>query len=965
MSNNILKRIGAILLVIVMMGTAIIQITTVPFSTYTYDSSTFVPKITPQHYDTRASKRILLSDNADGSPKFAGQGFGKDDTRAASGNYSYNDSPGSTYSAQEGASLTSVVVIDLTNAVNPELSISSYMLCDNFNYVSGAGGTILVSTDGGSNWASLDPQNTAGNYDMQVNQDFAGYHIDYIMTGHDAGWSTKVWSLAPYVGASNFKIMFLFFSVDAGNTGDEGWYIDDIVVQADNTPPEAPMLLKVQDDPSLNAEGVVRNPSGDVELSWTCEDPDGDEIQSVLVHLATSTGVNSDDPGTPDNFKVFWGYVNASGGNPPTHVNVNVDEGTVYHWAIKCFDGFDWSPWSKEYSFQTNHRPVATIVSITPDQPREHESVTLVGSSSDADNDAITDWEWKSSLDGVLGNSETIVVDNGLSEGTHLITFRVKDVRGEWSDPAEQGVVVIGNNPPIIDDYQPSDDNIVVNQGDTKTFTVDAHDPDTGNIISYEWYLDDDIKDIGATYKLKTTVGGLKDNHVVKCVVSDGVLNVSQSWQVFINAAPRFTSMQPSSGKATINEGESITLSFDAVDDNQGDLMTISWYMDGKIIAGATGKEYTFTTDYSTARTMPYTIEAHVSDNHGLVSTAKWSITVNNVVQQYYIVENSWDPYEKDVYMKEGQTKIFSIQAKSNDTIIEYYWYLDDVEVGFGSVFTYSPGFQDAGNHTLEVRISDNSPDTEDRSWEWNVNVENVDRPPVAVISLPDLSTYDAGAGKIPFDATGTYDPDDDDTLTYEWYDETGNLIGNKKSFEKELTAGVRTIQLKVIDSHGQFSEARKTITVRAPKVEVISFDFDKKSYYVGEGAKITLLIKNSGVIPARGVNVNIFIGGNPVSSYKVQINPNEVEKIVVPWIASKDVSEISVYISADSLGVINTPSGTIVRYLKPIVKDVPEKSAIRGDIPPLLIPLMIIVLAICVVDGLLLIRYSKLKRLK
>lgn len=88
---------------------------------------------------------------------------------------------------------------------------------------------------------------------------------------------------------------------------------------------------------------------------------------------------------------------------------------------------------------QTNQQPVASIVSIDPKSSFVGDYVTFVGKG--ADDGVIQACEWVSSINGKFGTSLSVVTSS-LSEGVHLISFRVCDDQGVWSVAAEDTIVV-------------------------------------------------------------------------------------------------------------------------------------------------------------------------------------------------------------------------------------------------------------------------------------------------------------------------------------------------------------------------------------------------------------------------------------------------------------------------------------------------------------------------------------------
>lgn len=76
--------------------------------------------------------------------------------------------------------------------------------------------------------------------------------------------------------------------------------------------------------------------------------------------------------------------------------------------------------------------PVAEIVVISPSPAIFGETASFEGDGHDPDG-YITQFEWGSSLDGVIGTEQAFSTDT-LSLGKHVIYLRVKDDSKIWHD---------------------------------------------------------------------------------------------------------------------------------------------------------------------------------------------------------------------------------------------------------------------------------------------------------------------------------------------------------------------------------------------------------------------------------------------------------------------------------------------------------------------------------------------------
>jgi len=89
-----------------------------------------------------------------------------------------------------------------------------------------------------------------------------------------------------------------------------------------------------------------------------------------------------------------------------------------------------------------NQDPEAYIDSITPNPATSGNTISFEGHGTD--DGIIIEWEWKSNVDEGLSSSEDFS-DSGLSEGTHTISFRVKDDDDKWSEYVQKTLII---NPP-------------------------------------------------------------------------------------------------------------------------------------------------------------------------------------------------------------------------------------------------------------------------------------------------------------------------------------------------------------------------------------------------------------------------------------------------------------------------------------------------------------------------------------
>ena len=129
--------------------------------------------------------------------------------------------------------------------------------------------------------------------------------------------------------------------------------------------------------------------------------------------------------------------------HPPTWTTFNLPSNNVRSLALDS-NGTIWAGTSaglvRFYDNTLATAPMATINQVSPAQATQGvDSITFAGSRQDG----IVGYEWRSDLDGPLSTSPSFSLEAGaLSAGTHRITFRVQDMEGAWSQPAEAMLVV-------------------------------------------------------------------------------------------------------------------------------------------------------------------------------------------------------------------------------------------------------------------------------------------------------------------------------------------------------------------------------------------------------------------------------------------------------------------------------------------------------------------------------------------
>ena len=98
-----------------------------------------------------------------------------------------------------------------------------------------------------------------------------------------------------------------------------------------------------------------------------------------------------------------------------------------------------------------------------------------------------------------------------------------------------------------------------------------------------------------------------------------------------------------------------------------------------------------------------------------------------NCVCEYQSANNdptidSFTPEDTTPEIDEGESLTFTVTASDSDgDELTYLWELDGEEASTTTSYTYSPGYEDSGSHTITVTVSD-SFGTDSQQWNVNVN---------------------------------------------------------------------------------------------------------------------------------------------------------------------------------------------------------------------------------------------------
>ena len=152
----------------------------------------------------------------------------------------------------------------------------------------------------------------------------------------------------------------------------------------------------------------------------------------------------------------------------------------------------DWSTPITQYvviTALTNQKPTASITSINPAETTYGTPIYFNGQGTDTDGHVVG-YRWTSDKDGELSANPFFMKSN-LSVGTHIISFRVQDTAGAWSNPVSRNVIISAgsstNIPPIayISSQSIGPVNTLLSFNGSGSYDID------GTIITYSWDFGD------------------------------------------------------------------------------------------------------------------------------------------------------------------------------------------------------------------------------------------------------------------------------------------------------------------------------------------------------------------------------------------------------------------------------------------------------------------------------------------
>jgi len=621
--------------------------------------------------------------------------------------------------------------------------------------------------------------------------------------------------------------------------------------------------------------------------------------------------------------------------------------------------------------FMLNGKPKAKVAPLADTIFFTGDTVQVSGTgSTDPESEALT-YSWDFDYDGhtfhemATSGSASHAYNN---MGAYTIALKVTDPHGAEDIATAHISVVQPEYAPTFSNQTPSNDQVVISEGASQTFSASYNDKNLGLIGEHlygEWLVKGlvvktfDTNKAGATnyvFKSNFTGDNSAGKYEIQLKVNDtynaggkytgGSITRVQSWNLTVtnvNRAPVINSYLPNTETVTTDEISKVIFSI-TKSDPDGDPMTVTWFVDNKAQTGI-GDTFTYLNqpDYTTQGQHVVKVSVRDAGDPPINTTFQWSVSVSNVNRPPKI--KTLSPTSKSVSLDEGKSLDFKVTAEDPDQeTLVYQWFLngEPIEGAETSSYTFKTEYTSAqgDDYTLKAMVVD--PNQASVFNEWTIAVKDIDRPPVVVVTKPTEGDRFPLSETVTFDASRTSDPDFGDALSYVWNFGDTSSKTTATATHKYSVPGPYTVQLVVTSVHNKVPvevEVVINITIDASALEVSSVTTDKAKVTEGDKLIISVAADNKGALDVKGMTVKLFMddtvlvgqkdgetitaGGNystdfvwvsagpGVHRFKAQLigDKNSV-------ISDKVVTSFDVTVSKKAAPIIGGPGGSFPWYL-------------------------------------------------
>jgi len=544
------------------------------------------------------------------------------------------------------------------------------------------------------------------------------------------------------------------------------------------------VTLTVTDDSGLKEGSTGRNQIVVTVVESPVADAGPDQIACAGIPIRYDGTKSKDVDGLVNSFLWEFGDGAVGGGPTPTHVYAKAGTYKV-RLSITGDRIADCNNTDDDGTVIVIHEaPVAKFT--CPASAQLGKPVAFDAHQSTVQRGNISQWNWDFG-DGTSGKGEK-VEHTYEKYGNYVVQLTVSADSNEDCNRTSKQKTININAPPVAmattDGHErPEKNDRLVGVNQMVTFNgSSSRDPD-GVIASYNWDFGDGSMTSGVLARHQYKKGG---RYTVVLQVTDNtkLANNSSTDTLFISVNE--TPLPVIETKPILCAGEEMLLNASASYDPDGDIVNYTWHF-GDMSPAQKGKEVRH------AYRLPgnYTVTLEVDDG---------SLVSNSLAQTSATITVNEPPVANaglDRIVSPGEKVLFDGSATNDrDGVIKSYkWDFGDGNIAKGVKITHS--YKKPGKYGVRLVTTDNS-ETNCNSSEDVKNVR-VNAPPVAVINdgLEKVSykVYDT----IVFDATDSYDIDDD-PLTFSWNFGDGQSAQGPKVTHRFKKPGRYTVKLSIDD---------------------------------------------------------------------------------------------------------------------------------------------------------------------
>ncbi|PID27217.1 MAG: hypothetical protein CR982_06375 [Candidatus Cloacimonadota bacterium] len=499
----------------------------------------------------------------------------------------------------------------------------------------------------------------------------------------------------------------------------------------------------------------------------------------------------------------------------------NYDMAGLYHIDLRISKGNSMSSQPIDLSWDLTVKNVDRLFQFTSIEPEnlnpiemiEGDSLTFYIEGFDPDNDPFSfRWIYDNTIVG-SGNNYKLIADYD-SFGDHILKVEILDINQEPTKDLVWNISIENfDREIIINSFTPENSNVTIFESESVNFSVDAVDPDGGE-ISYTWFVDSigvstDSQFSFKTFYLPTDEYYSSGDYSVKVLLKDeGRSTKTLNWNLKVkdkNAPIIVSDISHQEGAININENESIDFYVSAWNPD-GYSISYTWLVNNEVVS--TDSSYQFQTNYNSSGVD--IVKLIISDSSGQEIVYTYNIIIADTVST--IIINSLTPNPGDINVNENGSIDFVVDAISDlGNSLSYRWKMDNNILTTNESYTFNTNFDMAGHYTLILDIFDNT-GGDYCAFGWEIEVLDVDREIVVNSFLPNnnntLEIVESETINFNIDA---FDPDGND-LSYSWY-LNNNIV--ETDFQYDFTtnfdmAGVYNLKLIVDDNYQSRSISKK-----------------------------------------------------------------------------------------------------------------------------------------------------------